>query len=701
MAGVYNYWLVFVSLLVAILASYTALDLASRITASKGRAARTWLVGGAFSMGIGIWSMHFIGMLAFRLPIPMAYDVGITLFSMLIAVVVSGFALFTVSRDTLSASNLIAGGVLMGLGICAMHYTGMAAMQTHPPITYDAVLFAASVAIAVTASHAALWIAFTLRSASDWVRYAKLGSAVVMGFAITGMHYTGMAAARFAPDSICLTGPVVDNSWMAGTLAGTTFIILCITLGLSVLDTRMASKTANMADSLKRANDELQRLALHDPLTQLPNRLLLEDRIDQAIAHAERGKFKCAVLFVDLDRFKMVNDSLGHFAGDELLRAVANRLQTVVRGEDTVSRLGGDEFVILLRDVTGPDNATEVADKILHALREPFRIHEQELYITPSIGISVSPLHGDTSQMLITRADAAMYNAKQAGRNNCRIYSSSMSTFFPQRLMLENDLRRALGRRELELYYQPKVNVEDNRVVGMEALIRWRHPHRGLLLPDEFVPLADDTGLIVPIGRWVITEACAQNKAWQSAGLHELRVAVNISSAQFRQKDLLDTVAHALAASSLAPECLELEIGESVVMGNPSEAIVTLEKLRQMGVQIAIDDFGTGYSSVSYLKRFPIDNLKIDRSFIRDVSSDMDDAAIVRATIGLAHNLRLRVVAEGVENDDQLQFLRSLGCDEYQGYYKSKALPAAEFERLLRAESAEHKVTPLRVVATS
>jgi diguanylate cyclase (GGDEF)-like protein len=701
MAGVYNYWLVFVSLLVAILASYTALDLASRITASKGRAARTWLVGGAFSMGIGIWSMHFIGMLAFRLPIPMAYDVGITLFSMLIAVVVSGFALFTVSRDTLSASNLIAGGVLMGLGICAMHYTGMAAMQTHPPITYDAVLFAASVAIAVTASHAALWIAFTLRSASDWVRYAKLGSAVVMGFAITGMHYTGMAAARFAADSICLTGPVVDNSWMAGTLAGTTFIILCITLGLSVLDTRMASKTANMADSLKRANDELQRLALHDPLTQLPNRLLLEDRIDQAIAHAERGKFKCAVLFVDLDRFKMVNDSLGHFAGDELLRAVANRLQTVVRGEDTVSRLGGDEFVILLRDVTGPDNATEVADKILHALREPFRIHEQELYITPSIGISVSPLHGDTSQMLITRADAAMYNAKQAGRNNCRIYSSSMSTFFPQRLMLENDLRRALGRRELELYYQPKVNVEDNRVVGMEALIRWRHPHRGLLLPDEFVPLADDTGLIVPIGRWVITEACAQNKAWQSAGLHELRVAVNISSAQFRQKDLLDTVAHALAASSLAPECLELEIGESVVMGNPSEAIVTLEKLRQMGVQIAIDDFGTGYSSVSYLKRFPIDNLKIDRSFIRDVSSDMDDAAIVRATIGLAHNLRLRVVAEGVENDDQLQFLRSLGCDEYQGYYKSKALPAAEFERLLRAESAEHKVTPLRVVATS
>ncbi|MEN3354461.1 MAG: diguanylate cyclase [Betaproteobacteria bacterium] len=701
MVGVYNYWLVFVSLLVAILASYTALDLASRITASKGRFAQAWLLGGAFSMGIGIWSMHFIGMLAFSLPIPMAYDVTITLVSMMIAIVVSGFALYTVSRDSLSARNLVQGGLLMGLGICLMHYTGMAAMKMDPHITYDAALFAASIAIAVAASHAALWIAFTLRGASDWIRYAKFGSAIIMGFAITGMHYTGMAAARFAPDSICLTGPIVDNSWMAGMLAGTTFIILCITLGLSFIDTRTASKTARMADSLKRANDELQRLALHDPLTQLPNRVLLEDRIDQAIAHAERGKFKCAVLFVDLDRFKMVNDSLGHFVGDELLRAVASRLQTLVRGEDTVSRLGGDEFVILLRDVTGPDNANEVADKILHALRDPFRIHEQELYITPSIGISVSPLHGDTAQMLITRADAAMYNAKQAGRNNCRMYSSNMSTFFPQRLMLENDLRRALGRRELELYYQPQVDVADSRVVGMEALIRWRHPHRGLLLPDEFIPLAEDTGLIVPIGRWIITEACAQNKAWQSTGLHELRVGVNISGAQFRQKDLLDTVAHALSASNLAPECLELEITETVVMQNPSEAVVILEKLSQMGVQIAIDDFGTGYSSLSYLKRFPIDKLKIDRSFVRDVSSSMDDAAIVRATIGLAHNLRLRVVAEGVETEDQLQFLRSLGCDEYQGYYKSKPLPAAEFERSLRTESVEHKAPELRIVATT
>jgi diguanylate cyclase (GGDEF)-like protein len=601
---------------------------------------------------------------------------------------VSGFALFTVSRDSLSTRNFVLGGILMGIGICAMHYTGMAAMQTHPPITYDPAIFSASVGIAIAASHAALWIAFTLRSDSTWMKYAKLGSAVIMGLAITGMHYTGMAAANFAADTICLTGPRVDNSWMAGTLAGTTFLILCATLGLSVIDSRMASKTAKMADSLKRANDELQRVALLDSLTKLPNRVLLEDRIEQAIAQAERSKSLCAVLFVDLDRFKTINDSLGHMVGDELLRAVGARLQTVVRAEDTVSRLGGDEFVILLREVIDPKDAMEVAEKILTALREPFRAHAQELYITPSIGISLFPLNGRTAQMLITQADAAMYNAKQEGRNSCRLFASEMSTFFPGRLMLENDLRHAVARREFELYYQPRVDVEDTRLVGMEALIRWNHPSKGLVAPDEFIPLAEDTGLIIPIGRWVIEEACAQNKAWQMAGMPYLRVSVNISAVQFKQKDLLDTIQYALEKTGLDPKYLEVEVTETVVMENASHAIVTLESLSKMGIHVSIDDFGTGYSSLSYLKRFPINKLKIDRSFIRDVSSDMDDAAIVRATIALAHNLRLRVVAEGVENEDQLQFLRALGCDEYQGYYKSKPLPASDFARQMRSEHA-------------
>jgi len=688
MTATYNYWLVGVSLLVAVLASYTALDLATRIRASRGPAALVWLAGGACSMGAGIWSMHFIGMLAFRLPIPVGYDVPTTLLSMLIAVAVSGLALFVVTRDTLSVRDIAVGGVLLGLGICAMHYIGMAALHMQPAITYDTRLLAASVVIAIAAAFAAMWIAFALRSASEGLRLARLVSAVVMGLAITGMHYTGMAAAHFHPDAICLTGPVVGNVWLAAVIAGATLVILSVTLGLSVLDSRMASKTAKLAESLQRANDELQRLALHDPLTTLPNRLLLEDRIEQAIAQAQRSKRQCAVVYLDLDRFKTVNDSLGHFVGDELLRAVAGRLQGIVRGEDTISRLGGDEFAMLLRDITEVEDAVSVAAKILETLREPFRVRDYELHLTPSIGISVHPLHGDTAGLLITRADAAMYSAKQAGRDAFRVFTPEMSTFFPERLMLENDLRRAIGRQEFELHYQPKVDVQDGRVRGMEALVRWQHPEKGLLLPEAFIPLAEDTGLIIPIGSWVIETACAQNKAWQNAGLPHMRVAVNISGLQFRQRDLLETVSRALEHTGLAAKCLEIEITESVVMQNAAEAIVTLEKLSGMGIHVSIDDFGTGYSSLGYLKRFQIDKLKIDRAFIRDISSDKEDAAIVRATIGLAHNLRLRVVAEGVETVEQLEFLRSLGCDEYQGYYESRPVAAAEFERYLRAESS-------------
>jgi len=676
--------MVFLSVVVAILASYAALNLATRITASKGRAAQVWLLGGAFSMGTGIWSMHFLGMLAFRLPIPMGYDVPVTLLSMLIAILVSGFALYVVSRDTLHWRRLLLAGTLMGTGICAMHYTGMAAMQMSPPIVYDPTLFAASVAIAIAAALAALWIAFTLRDNSGWMRYAKLGSAIIMGFAITGMHYTGMAAARFAPDSVCLTGPLVDNSWMAGTIAGLTFVILCATLGLSILDARMASKTAKMVESLKHANDELQRQALHDPLTKLPNRVLLEDRLDQALVHSNRLGTVCAILFVDLDRFKTVNDSLGHFVGDELLRAVAARLETLVRGEDTVSRLGGDEFVILLKEIGNTANAAAVAGKILEGLGRAFRVHTHELFITPSIGVSLFPSHGKNAQTLLTNADAAMYSAKKQGRNNVQVFAADMNTSFPERLKLQTDLRRALERREFELHYQPMIDIQRGRIVGMEALLRWRHPDRGLVSPAEFIPLAEETGLIIPIGRWVLEEACAQNKAWQNKGLGKLRVSVNISAVQFRQKDLLETIARALTQSGLAPEDLEVEITGSTVMQNASEATVTLERLSRTGVLISIDDFGTGYSSLSYLKSFPINTLKIDRSFIRDISVDKDDAAIVRAIIGLAHNLRLRVVAEGVETEQQLEYLRSLESDEYQGYYCSRPLAVGDFERYMR-----------------
>jgi len=632
-------------------------------------------------------------MLAHSLPVPVGYDAGVTITSMLIAVVISGFALFTVTRQTLTWRRVGAAGVLLGLGISAMHYTGMAAIRMDPPIVYDDTLFTLSVLIAIVASFAGLWIAFNLRRASSWMRSAKLGSALIIGLAIIGMHYTGMAAAHFPADGVCLSAPLGDNLWLAGTIAGVTLVILGATLGMSLMDARMA-RDARWAASLKQSNDELQRLALHDPLTMLPNRSLLEDRIQQAIARAERGKFMVGVLFIDLDRFKLVNDSLGHHVGDELLRAVAARLTAGVRGEDTVSRLGGDEFVVLLPHTATVDGAATLATKLLAALAEPFLIQEHELYVAASIGVSVFPRHGVTAQLLIRHADAAMYAAKRAGGCRFQIFTPEMNACLPQRLSLENDLRRAIARREFELHYQPKVSVHEGRVVGMEALVRWRHPTKGLVPPLDFIPLAEETGLIVPIGRWVIEEACSRNKAWQDAGLAKVPVAINISGVQFRQKELVQWIAEALASTQLAPEYLDIEITESVVMENAPEAVSTLETLSGMGIQLSIDDFGTGYSSLSYLKRFPIDRLKIDRSFIRDISSDGGDAAIVRATIALAHNLRLRVVAEGVETGAQLEILQSLGCDEYQGYYRSKPVPAEEFEAFLGADARSSASTP-------
>jgi len=682
--GTYSYWLVVGSVIVAVLASYTALDLATRITAARGRrSARLWLFGGAFGMGTGIWSMHFIGMLAFSLPIPMGYDVPMTLLSMLIAIVVSGFALFMVSRERLTWKNLLLGGVLMGLGIASMHYTGMAAMQTSPPIQYDPLLFIASIVIAILASLAALAIAFTLRKDSLWMVYAKYIAAVIMGLAITGMHYTGMAAAQFAPDTICLTGSTVDNSWMAGTIALCTFLVLSTTRVLSAFDARMAAGTARMAASLQKVNAELKHMVLHDPLTMLPNRLLLEDRIGQAIGACRRAGGRCAVLFVDLDRFKSVNDSLGHFVGDELLRAVAERLRAAMRAEDTVSRLGGDEFVVLLRQIERDEDAATVANKILEAASLPFPINGRELSVTASIGAALFPEHGASAQMLISNADAAMYHVKKSGRNAVQVFSPAMSTFFPDRLVLENDLRHALDRHELELHYQPKVGVNSGSVIGMEALVRWRHPERGLVNPSEFIPLAEETALIIPLGQWVLREACRQNKAWQEQGLRPMRIAVNISGVQLRHSGFVDQVALALRETGLEPRHLEIEITESVVMQNAATSVAMLDRLSQMGVHLAVDDFGTGYSSLSYLKRFPLNTLKIDSSFVRDLLTDRNGAVIVQAIIALAHSLKLEVVAEGVEEPAQLQFLQSLGSDQYQGFLHSRPLTALDFGRLL------------------
>lgn len=436
----------------------------------------------------------------------------------------------------------------------------------------------------------------------------------------------------------------------------------------------------------KASEEHVRHLAHHDVLTGLPNRILLAERLEHALPHANRAGTNVAVMFLDLDRFKLVNDTLGHSVGDELLKAVAKRLVNCVREDDTVARLGGDEFVIVLEDVRHSQDVARVAEKIIDALSQPLALDRHEVVVTPSVGISVYPHDGVDVDALIKNADAAMYRAKERGRNNYQFFTADMNARAFERLTMENSLRKALERNEFLLYYQPQVDIETRRITGMEALLRWQHPDFGLVSPTQFIPIAEETGLIVPIGEWVLRMACAQNKAWQDAGLSPLRVAVNLSARQFRQQNLVEVIGQILADSGLEARYLDLEITETVAMDHAEETADKLRKLKAMGVSISMDDFGTGHSSLSYLKRFPIDTLKIDQTFIQDVAADATDAAIANAISVMAHSLNLKVVTEGIETKEQLASLQQHGRDEVQGYYFSEPLPAAEFTELLQRE---------------
>ncbi len=436
-------------------------------------------------------------------------------------------------------------------------------------------------------------------------------------------------------------------------------------------------------EGLEAANLQLRHLATHDALTGLPNRALLDDRLAQALAHADRDGQPFAVLMLDLDRFKLINDSLGHRAGDTVISEVARRLRGVVRSIDTVARVGGDEFVLVIGPAAAVVDIEEMAMRANAALRMPIRFAGVDLHVSSSIGIATYPEDGPSAESLLAHADAAMYFAKQRGPNNLQRFAAGMDVVTLERVSLESDLHQALKRQQFELYYQPKVDTATGDVRNAEALIRWRHPERGLIEPLRFIPLAEECGLIHDIGRWVLREACRQCAAWQRAGLTPLRIAVNVSASQFRRGDLLEVIRSALDEAQLDPRFLEIELTESAVMTDPEDSAATLEQLSRMGVLVSVDDFGTGYSSMSYLRRFPIDKLKIDRSFVKDLTSRSDDGSIVQAIISLAHSLRLKVVAEGVETPEQLKFLSSLGCDQYQGYHFSAPLPAAEFAKLV------------------
>ncbi len=435
----------------------------------------------------------------------------------------------------------------------------------------------------------------------------------------------------------------------------------------------------------RQAEARIEFLAHHDVLTGLPNRVLLRDRFEQAAAHARRAQMRVAMLFIDLDHFKVVNDTLGHAAGDQLLQAVVTRLSHSTRDSDTISRQGGDEFILLLNDIPDLEAVERVATGILQHLADPIEVGGHALNATCSIGIAMFPDDGNDFDSLLQKADTAMYNAKDAGRNTYRFFDEQMNLQAHEHLMLQNRLHQALYRAELQLHYQPQFDAASGRVTGAEALLRWNNPELGEVAPSRFIPVAEDSGLIVPIGAWVLEQACRQAQAWRNAGLHELTISVNLSALQFRRAGLIETVAGALERSGLPPRLLELELTESILLQDVDNTLETVRQLKAMGVRLAIDDFGTGYSSLAYLKRFAVDRLKIDQSFLHEVNTDPDNAAIVRAVIQLARSLRLGIIAEGVETQEQLDFLRGAGCDEMQGYLFSRPLAPGALEAFLRA----------------
>ena len=948
----YDLWLVALSIVMAIFASFTALGLVSRIPHIPAEKSRRWLIGGAFAMGTGIWTMHFIGMLAFHLPIPLAYDVGITALSLGIAVAGSALALYLVRHGINSQWALQFSALFMASAICAMHYTGMAALRMSPPIQYSVALVGLSFLIAYLASIFALSVAFRTKSPPLLFSMKNLLGALLLGIAIAGMHYVGMSAASFNPNSLCLAARTgLSGSQLVVVVTSATLVVLLSTIVLLVYDLRLAEQHAFMVATLKQQNtlllqraeemaesmtmqiregaqrdhllaaiaeqsgeaivtvdfsqritswnraaeqmfgysaaemvgnpltglipawgtsgfpefdpithlhyapplrtksggiifvhvtasslkdgsgsdtgtilvlrnvteekhaqdqlllwsqvyqnsgeaivitdsrnqivsvnkaftritgyeaDEvighspqilssgrhgpefyqamwhcisehnywkgeiwnrrkdgavypewltittlknsqdqisnyiaiftdittfkenearIQHLAHHDILTGLPNRLLLNDRLEQALAHAYRRNNKVGILFIDLDRFKIINDTLGHHIGDLLLKEVAERLKNAVRVDDTVSRQGGDEFILILQDVSHADDVAHIAQKFVDTLSEEYHIENEVLRVTPSIGISLYPDDGNDIDTLIKSADTAMYHAKDKGRANFQFFTEKLNRDLAETLELEQALRQAVKNSDFMMYFQPLIRLSDDQVIGAEALIRWRHPEKGLIPPDRFIPLAEESNLIEPIGDWVLEQAAMQLATWSKGPYAHLQLSINISTRQLDNPDFSDRLAAVLERHAVEPGRLKVEITETGIMSDVVRSNQHLVSLAQMNIGIAVDDFGTGYSSLNYLKRLPIDELKIDRSFVRDLTTDYSDERISRAIISLAHNLYMQVVAEGIETAEQAAFLKEMDCDYGQGYYYSKPLPPDEFMAYL--DAAHQKV---------
>jgi diguanylate cyclase len=790
----YNYILVTLSIITSIVSSYAAFDLLSRARGSKGKKKMIWLISSGFILGIGMWSMHFIGMFSIRLPFPIEYRLLNVFLSLIVTIFLSGMSLLLVVQRKLFNYQYFLSGILLVSGINIMHYIGMASMHVHYSMEYTN--YISLIAILFT------WLFSTLSFKGFWLSDFKIAypfrnkllSAIFMGTAISGSHFINQFAAKmiYMAERNPYLFPVINPTFLGIMLTIGTCLIVGILLLTSSIDRKLTHqseriqlseqyykslyeqnpdviltfdlegvfKSANKAVSVfgyaveelinktftplivpkdvdkamdhfylalnghastfecsifdkqgihreitvtdipifvnekvtgvysivKDITEKIQterlikHMAYHDQLTDLPNRYLLKETLEELITTSTKQKENFALLFLDLDRFKMVNDTMGHEIGDKLLVDLAERLRGCVNESDLIARLGGDEFAILLPNSTGVA-ANEVARRVSAATSEPFNLNNYEILITPSIGISIFPYHGETREVLMKHADLAMYFAKSQGKNNYQTFTTDLIGVSQHVIDLEMNLRKALVKNEFVLFYQPQINLNTNKIFGAEALIRWEHPVRGIIPPDEFIPLAEETGQIIQIGEWALLTACKQNRVWQDRGLPPITVSVNISPKQFFQTDLAKSVQKILYETGLEPKYLELEITEGMTM-DVDRSLSTLLELKKIGVGISIDDFGTGYSSLHYLKKFPIDKLKIDRSFISECTTDVNDHAIVKTIILMAHSLKLQVIAEGVETNDQVAFLLQQMCTEAQGYFFSKPIPVKEFESI-------------------
>ena len=663
----HNLWLVLLAALVCFSGSYVSSRLYHHTITENGPSRFYWCVLAAVSSGAAIWATHFIAMLGYRPRVEITFDGTLTVVSALIAIVGTGLGLLLAMQRNRSAA-ILSGGSLIGISIAAMHYVGMFAYRVDGIVRWEPIYVGASILFAMLAC--SLMLAYLLRNED---RPRIVVSASILAGGIVALHFTGMAAFVVIPINGFGSGMISDAFLtMASAVALVAILIVAAGISTHLLEQR----------TITESEAKLQHIALHDALTGIANRRAFSDALNTECEKLRRYGRPFTLLAIDLDRFKPVNDTLGHPIGDEVLKRVANRLQQIMRTGDLLARVGGDEFAVLSYGVSEPRQAEEIAARIVEVMSRPFVIDGQIAELGASVGLTLAPLNGETSDVLTHRTDVAMYTVKQNGKGGYCLFRPEMSEALQRRRHIEADLRRACMREEFDLVYQPITDAISGEITSAEALLRWTCEGRGEVSPAEFIPIAEDLGLVSRIGAGVLKQACSEAVTWPD----HITLSVNISPVQLLDPRLPQTVEQALRESGLAAKRLELEITETALIGNDEIAMDTLTKLEEMGVRISLDDFGTGYSSLSYLHRFPISRIKIDKSFVQQLPGDASSISIFNAIAQLGKSMNLKITAEGIETDEQLQFASSNGCHNLQGFLISRPIPSTSFIRMLHPE---------------